>query len=94
VAQPIAFDDFRSELAVAFEVPTDVLTPDTDFLYNLGFNSLRMLELGMFFERFGVDMPLELAWDIRTVGNAYDYYVRELTEGATGVDDRDASDRR
>jgi acyl carrier protein len=88
MTQPIlAFDDFRSELAVAFEMPADILAPDTDFLHNLGFDSLRMLELGMFFERFGVDMPLELAWDIRTVGNAYDYYVRELKEGSAGVDE-------
>jgi len=94
VSEPIlAFDDFRAEMAVAFTVPASRLTPETDFLHNLGFDSLRMLELGMFFERLGVDMPLELAWDIRTVGNAYDYYVRELTAGAAQGSGTDARDR-
>lgn len=83
MTEPIlAYDDFRAEMAVAFTVPASRLTPETDFLHDLGFDSLRMLELGMFFERLGVEMPLELAWDIRTVGNAYDYYVRELTAAA------------
>jgi hypothetical protein len=39
-------------------------------------------------------MPMELAWDIRTVGNAYDYYVRELTGATAGVAESDAGDRR
>lgn len=78
----LAFDDFRAELAEAFSVPAGELAADTDFLHDLAFDSLRMLELGMLFERLGVDMPPELAWEIRTVGNAYDYYVAESAVAA------------
>jgi len=82
----IAFDEFRAELAEAFSVPVAELTADTDFLHDLAFDSLRMLELGMLFERLGVDMPAELAWEIRTVGNAYDYYVTACAVGVDHVD--------
>jgi acyl carrier protein len=72
----LAFDDFRAELAEVFGVPVDDLGADTDFLHDLAFDSLRMLQLGMVFERLGLEMPTELAWDIRTVGNAYEHYVQ------------------
>jgi acyl carrier protein len=87
VTQPLfPFDDFRAALAEAFSVPVEQLTADTDFLHDLAFDSLRMLELGMLFERLGVAMPMELAWDIRTVGNAYDYYVRAVAAEAGTAD--------
>ena len=83
---PIGFDAFRAELAGAFNVPESDLSPSTDFLHDLAFDSLRMLELGMLFERLGVAMPPELAWDIRTVGGAYDYYVTACTAGSGHLD--------
>jgi acyl carrier protein len=77
----LAFGDFRAELAEAFSVPEAELAAETDFLHDLAFDSLRMLQLGMLFERLGVDMPPELAFEIRTVGNAYDYYVQACGDG-------------
>jgi acyl carrier protein len=78
----LTFEEFRAELAGAFTVPAGQLGSDTDFLHDLAFDSLRMLELGMLFERLGVAMPTELAWEIRTVGNAYDYYIRAVSASA------------
>ncbi|MGI8450468.1 MAG: acyl carrier protein [Streptosporangiaceae bacterium] len=76
MTQPLGFDDFRAELAEVFAVPVADLHADTDFFHDLAFDSLRMLQLGLLFERLGQEMPAELAWDIRTVGNAYEHYAR------------------
>ena len=77
MTQPtLTFEEFQAELAAALSVPAERLTAGVDFLYDLAFDSLRLLELGMVFERLGVDMPTELAWEIHTVGDAYAYYAR------------------
>ena len=85
MTQPVmTFDEFCDHLAAALEVPREWLDADTSFLESLAFDSLRMLSLGMLFEELGVDMPAELAWDIRTVRDAYAYYAEHVAgQGAT-----------
>jgi acyl carrier protein len=73
--QPSSFDEFRGQLAEVFTVPVESLQWETKFLEDLSFDSLRMLQLGMVFEDLHLDMPPEMAWGIRTVGDAYSYYV-------------------
>ncbi len=71
----LTFDEFREGLSRAFNVPAESLRDDTNFLEDLAFDSLRMLQLGMVFEGLDVAMPEEMAWGIQTVGEAYAYYV-------------------
>lgn len=79
MAKPaLTFDEFRERLAQMFETPPEALQWETNFLEDLAFDSLRMLQLGMVYEDLGLDMPGELAWGIRTVGDAYAYYVAAL----------------
>jgi len=72
---PLTFDEFRAHLAGIFEVPAESLSPETRFLQDLSFDSLRMLQLAMTFEDFQVEMPPEMAWEIETVGDAYAYCI-------------------
>lgn len=72
--QPLTFDQFREKLASALEMPREAFRADTSFIEDLAFDSLRLLMLGALFEDLDVEMPVELAWDIRTVGDAYAYY--------------------
>lgn len=77
MTQPIlTFAEFQAKLAATLDVPVEQLGSDTDFLFDLAFDSLRMLELGLMFENLDVPMPAELAWEIQTVGAAYAYYTR------------------
>ena len=80
--QPSTFDEFRGQLAQVFNVAVDSLQWETKFLEDLSFDSLRMLQLGMVFEDLDLDMPPEMAWGIRTVGDAYSYYVAATAAGA------------
>jgi len=76
--QALTFDEFRERLAAALEVPRSALDGDVSFLEDLAFDSLRMLTLAMLFEDLDVEMPAELAWDIRTVADAYAYYAEQV----------------
>jgi acyl carrier protein len=77
----LSFDEFRESLARAFDVDPESLQPETNFLEDLAFDSLRMLQLGVAFENLDVDMPDEMAWGIQTVGDAYAYYLSAAGEG-------------
>lgn len=79
----MTFEEFRDHLAATLEVPREWLDGDVSFLEDLAFDSLRMLGLGMVFEDLGIEMPSELAWDIRTVREAYAYYAEHATGQAT-----------
>ncbi len=78
--RPMTFDEFRDHLASILEVPREWLGEDVSFVEDLAFDSLRMLGLGMLFEDLGVEMPTELAWDIRTISEAYAYYVQQTSQ--------------
>jgi acyl carrier protein len=84
--EPLTFDEFRESLARAFDVPAASLQPETNFLEDLAFDSLRMLQLGVAFENLEVDMPEEMAWGIQTVGDAYAYYVSAAGEADEAVE--------
>jgi acyl carrier protein len=71
-----SFDEFRRFLADQLDVAEAALTPDTNFIYDLAIESLKMLELMLQFElQLGVHVPSDAAWEIQTVGDAYELYV-------------------
>jgi acyl carrier protein len=84
--QLLTFEEFRERLARALDVPAESLRGETNFLEDLAFDSLRMLELGMVFEDLQVDMPAEMAWGIQTVGDAYGYYAATAQDGQTSAE--------
>jgi acyl carrier protein len=70
----LTFDQFCEKLAEGLEMPREAFRPETSFIEELAFDSLRLLLLAALFEDLDVEMPAELAWDIRTVGDASAYY--------------------
>ena len=76
----LTFDEFRRRLADVFDTAVDSLHGETSFLEDLGFDSLRMLQLALVFEDLAGEMPAEMAWSIRTVGEAYAYYAERFQE--------------
>jgi acyl carrier protein len=77
-SEPLTFDQFCDQLSTTFQVPRAGMRADTAFVEDLGFDSLRMLNLGLLFESLQVDMRDDLAWDIRTVADAYRFYTAHL----------------
>jgi len=62
-------------------VAPEKVTPDANFIEDLGADSLDTVELVMAFEEeFDVEIPDEDAQEIRTVQNAIDYLNKKLQQ--------------
>ncbi|HHX44333.1 MAG TPA: acyl carrier protein [Chloroflexi bacterium] len=73
------FEDFRRFLAETLNVAEESLHPEASFLTDLAIDSLRMVELVLRLEaRLGMTIPVEEAWNIQTVGDAYAYYAERF----------------
>jgi len=73
-----SFEEFTGVLARRTGMPVEKFTPQASFLDDLGFDSIRMTELVLEFERMGINIPTESIWDIQTVGDAYNFYLRNV----------------
>ncbi len=77
--QVLSFEEFRSFLANVLEVSEPALTPDAHFLNDLAVDSLRLVELMLRFESLiGKKISIDAAWEILTVGDAYNYYATQV----------------
>jgi acyl carrier protein len=77
-----SFDEFRHFLSETLGVAEQALTPEAHFLYDLGIESLTMVELLLQLEiRLGRKIPLDTAWGIETIGDAYRFYVEQMNHG-------------
>jgi len=76
---PIPYDEFRTMLSEVLLVEEERITPEASFTKDLYVDSLRLIELVLTIERLGAEIPSEKFWEIQTVGNAYDVYVKYAT---------------
>ncbi|MGC8839113.1 MAG: acyl carrier protein [Anaerolineae bacterium] len=70
---PLSFEEFRDLMARELQLNKEDLTEDASF-YDLMVDSIRMVEMLLHLEEQGIAIPLELAWQIETVGDAYRLY--------------------
>ncbi len=75
--RPLSFEEFRDLMARELQLKKEDLTEDASF-YDLMVDSIRMVEMLLHLEEQGVEIPLELAWQIETVGDAYRLYQETL----------------
>jgi acyl carrier protein len=74
----LTFEEFQAILAEELMLPTEKLKPDADLVQDLQVDSLALASMMLRLEELGVDVPLESAWEIRTVGEAYGVYQASL----------------
>lgn len=58
------------------------VVPEASFLDDFFADSIQMVEMLLRMEELGLNIPLEEAWEIQTVGDAYRYCVRGAASGA------------
>lgn len=80
--EPLSFEAFQTMLADLLNVDAAQLTPEAYFVTDLGVDSMGLLQLLLRLEKMGLDLPLELAWRIQTVGDAYEFY-QQQAEGSS-----------
>ncbi len=73
-SRPMSFEQFRSLIAQELQIDEETIVPEASFVEDLYADSLRVLTLMLRMEELGIAIPIEQAWQIRTVGDAYRLY--------------------
>ena len=71
---PVLFATFRAMIADALHVKEEYVVPQASFTEDLHADSLQLVEMMIDMEEAGIDLPIEAAWEIETVGDAYRLY--------------------
>lgn len=69
----LTFEEFRKIIARELEVDEEKIAPEASFFSDLCVDSIRMVDMMLRLEEMGLSIPLEVAWQIETVGDAYRY---------------------
>jgi acyl carrier protein len=75
---PVPFEEFRRIIADQLQVDESQVTPEASFLNDLFADSIQLVEMMLRLEEMGVSIPLESAWEVETVGDAYRLYVESV----------------
>lgn len=82
----LSFEEFRAFLSDALGVAAVALHRDASFIGDLAVDSLKLVELMLQLElQLGIEVPVDAAWEIQTVGEAYDYYVDQTNGLGAGA---------
>ena len=74
-------DRVKKVVAEHLKVDENNITKDSDFVKDLGADSLESVELiAAFEEEFDIDMDEEAALEVKTVGNAVEFIEKEVKE--------------
>ena len=80
---PISFEEFRRMIAAELHVEESLVVEDASFTDTLYADSIRLVEMMMKLSERGITIPLEEAWDVVTVGDAYRLYCRKVGKSST-----------
>ncbi|MGD2178449.1 MAG: acyl carrier protein [Anaerolineae bacterium] len=78
---PISFEAFRDIIARELQVERDKVVSKASFIEDLLADSIQLVEMMLCMEEAGIVIPIEFAWEIETVGEAYQLY-REHAVGS------------
>jgi acyl carrier protein len=67
----LSFDEFRHILASELKLDAERIVPEASFFTDLRVDSVRVVDTMLRLEDKGINIPLELAWLVETVGDAY-----------------------
>jgi acyl carrier protein len=77
---PISFEEFQTLLAEQLQVDRTLVTPEASFVHDLRVDSILLVEMMLSLDEQGIRFPMEAAWEIDTVGDAYRLYAAGLTQ--------------
>lgn len=74
---PVSFEEFRRLVASELNVEESRVVPEAVFVEDLYADSIRLAELLLHLSQRGVTIPLQEAWSVRTVNDAYRLYTQQ-----------------
>ncbi len=67
-----SFEEFQAVLAELLQVDPARLQPEAYFITDLGVDSLRMVEILLALEEWGLQLSPDDVWEIQTIADAYE----------------------
>jgi acyl carrier protein len=81
-AKILSFEEFQTMLAELLSLDATLLKTEAYFITDLGIDSLRLAEILLRLEDLGLEISPDLAWELQTVGDAYNFYQSQTHPGA------------
>ncbi len=78
----ITFEEFRRLIAEELDVDESLVVPEASFIEDLMADSIQLVDMMLRLEELGIHIPMEKAWQVRTVGDAYRFCSEEMKKGA------------
>jgi acyl carrier protein len=72
--QCMAFQEFRRIIARELQMEEEQIVQEASFMEDLCADSIQLVNLMLRMEELGIGIPLEAAWEVETVGDAYRLY--------------------
>lgn len=79
-SEALSFAAFQRLLADLLELDVEQIRPEAYFITDLGVDSIRMVEVLLALEEMEIEISPDLAWQIHTVEDAYNYYLQKTSE--------------
>jgi acyl carrier protein len=78
MTKKMTFENFKKMLAEELALPVEELVPEASLVKDLQVDSIALASMILRLEEMGVSLPLESAWEIETVEDAYQTYIESL----------------
>jgi len=72
--KPLTFQEFRRIIARELQIEEQQVVQEASFMEDLSAESIQLVNLMLRMEELGIGIPLEAAWEVETVGDAYRLY--------------------
>ena len=82
VGDPIPFEEFKRIIADELQVEKNRVVREASFIEDLRADSIQLVELMLRLEEMGINIPVEAAWDVETVDDAYRLYMAHTAQKA------------
>ena len=79
----LSFEEFRHLVAEELQVDESKVVPEASFIEDLMVDSIKLVDMMLTLEEKGISIPMEAAWDVKTVGDAYAVYSQPRSESGT-----------
>ena len=70
----VSFEEFSRFIAQELHIERNRVVHDASFVEDLLADSIQLVALMLRMEEMGMAIPLEAAWEVETVGDAYQLY--------------------
>ena len=72
--QHMTFQEFGRIIARELQIEEEHVVREASFMEDLRADSIQLVNLMLRMEELGIGIPLEAAWEVETVGDAYRLY--------------------